>query len=269
MKPNIEQPIIMPITKITDEAEGIKTFEFEGKINSKPGQFVLLWIPRLNLKPFGVSYQSNNSFAVTVSKIGEFTKKLFKYKVGDKIGIQGPYGKAFQTNKKNVVLVGGGYGAAPLAFLAEELDKKGTNVTIIIGAKTKSCLIYHSRFKNHKNIDLLCMTDDGSLGKQGFTTDALKQILKRDKKIDMVYTVGPEIMMQNVIEVTDEYKIPCQASLERYMKCGFGICGQCCVDGAGVRVCQEGPVFSKEFVKKHISEFGKYERDKTGNKIKR
>ena len=181
-------------------------------------------------------------------------------------------------DKKNVVLVGGGYGSAPLAFLAEELEKKGTTVTIIIGAKNKSCFIYEKRFQNHNNINLLCMTDDGSLGKKGFTTDALKQILNKEgllqrkrgyRNIDMVYTVGPEIMMQKVIDVTDEYKIPCQASLERYMKCGFGICGQCCVDGTGARVCQEGPVFSKEFIQKHISEFGEYERDKTGNKIKK
>ena len=264
----IEQPIIMPIIDIVDEAQDIKTFKFKGKIKARPGQFVLLWIPRLNLKPFGVSYQDDNSFSVTVSKIGKFTKELFKKKVGDRIGIQGPYGKTFQIDKKNVILVGGGYGAAPLAFLAETLEKQGAKVTFIIGAKTKGCFIYESRFKNSK-INLLCMTDDGSLGKKGFTTDVLKQILNKDKNVDMVYTVGPEIMMKKVIEVTDEYKIPCQASLERYMKCGFGICGQCCVDRVGVRVCQEGPVFSKEFIKKYINEFGKYERDKTGNKIKR
>jgi len=262
-----EQPIIYKIIDIIDEAEGIKTFKLKGSIDALPGQFVMAWIPRLNLKPFGISAQDENSFNITVSQRGNFTEELFKKKIGDSLGIQGPYGKIFSQDKNNVILVGGGYGAAPLAFLADELEKKGAKITLIIGARDKGCLIYEERFKN-RNINLLCMTDDGSSGQKGFTTDALRKILSEDKEIEMVYTVGPEIMMQKIIDLTDEFNIPCEASLERYMKCGFGICGQCCVDGSGVRVCQEGPVFSKEFIKEHISEFGKYERDKTGNKIK-
>ena len=144
----IEQPIIMPIIDIIDEAQDIKTFKFDGKIDAKPGQFVLLWIPRVNLKPFGVSRQDDNSFSVTVSKIGDFTKELFEKKIGDKIGVQGPYGNPFEIDKKNVVLVGGGYGAAPLAFLADELEKKNSKITFIIGTRTKICFIYESKFKN-------------------------------------------------------------------------------------------------------------------------
>lgn len=261
----VEQPRIMKIDSITDEAEGIKTFTFKEKFNSSPGQFVMLWIPRLNMKPFGVSYMDEEKFSVTVSNVGEFTNELFKKKEGEIIGIQGPYGTGFVMDKKNTVLVAGGYGTAPLAFLAEELEKSGANVTLIIGARTKSQLVYTNRFKNSKVNAIFC-TDDGSFGKKGFTTDALKEVLENDSTIDFVYTVGPEIMMKKVIEITDENNIGCQASLERYMKCGFGVCGQCCVDDSGDRVCKSGPVYEKDYIKKYIKEFGHYKRDGTGKK---
>ena len=258
----VEQPLAIKIAEIINEAKDVKTFWFNHKIEAKPGQFVLLWIPQLDQKPFGISYLTENSFAVTVCKVGPFTEKLFNKKVGDYVGIQGPYGKPFSTNKNNVILVAGGYGAAPLSFLAEVLEKEGANVTFIIGAKTNECLVYKSRFPN-----LVCTTDDGSCGRKGFTTDVLKEVLKEDLTIDFVYSCGPEIMMQKVIELTDQYNVPCEVSLERYMKCGFGLCGQCCVDGSGVRVCQEGPIFTKEYVKEHLTEFNQYKRDKSGSKV--
>lgn len=261
-----EQPVSMKITEIIDEAKDIKTFKFKNKISATPGQFILLWIPRVDMKPFGVSYYYEDGFGVTVCRVGKFTEKLFEKKIGDYVGIQGPYGKSFSANAKNAVLVGGGYGTAPLSFLVDELLKKGAKITFIIGAKTKEALIYESRFEN-SGVNMIYMTDDGSSEKKGFATDALKDAVSQDKNIDMIYTCGPEIMMKKVIEISDENNINCEASLERYMKCGFGICGQCCVDDSGICACKEGPVFTKEFIKKNISEFGKYKRDKTGNKI--
>lgn len=261
----IEQPIAMKIVEVRDEAKNIRTFRFNYKLNAKPGQFILLWVPRLNLKPFGVSRQEPAGFEITVCKVGPFTEELFKKKVGEYVGIQGPYGKPFSTCRKNSVLVAGGYGAAPLAFLADELAKEGGKISIIMGAKTSDCLLFQSRFRN-KNIKLLCATDDGSAGKKGFTTDILAELLSEDKTINMLYTCGPEVMMKKVIELSDKHNIDCEVSLERYMKCGFGICGQCCLDHTGIRLCKEGPVFSKEFIKENISEFNKHKRDATGKK---
>ncbi|MFW6450368.1 MAG: dihydroorotate dehydrogenase electron transfer subunit [Nanoarchaeota archaeon] len=258
-----EQPKIMIIDSVKEEAHGIKTFTFQETINALPGQFIMLWLPRVNMKPFGVSYQDEKSFSVTVSNVGEFTNELFKKGKGDKVGIQGPYGNGFSVDKKNVVLVAGGYGTAPLAFLAEELEKTGVKVRIIIGAKSKEQLVYLERFEN-TNIKPIFSTDDGSYGQKGFTTDVLKEVLEKDKTVDFVYTVGPEIMMKKVIEITDKYNVGCEASLERYMKCGFGVCGQCCVDETGERVCKTGPVYNKSYIKKYITEFGKYKRDGKG-----
>jgi dihydroorotate dehydrogenase electron transfer subunit len=264
----IEQPIAVKIAEVRDEAKNIRSFRFNYRINAKPGQFILLWIPRLNLKPFGVSRQDSTGFEITVCKVGPFTEELFKMKVGDYVGIQGPYGKPFSACKKNSVLVAGGYGAAPLAFLADELAKEGGRVNFIIGAKTADSLVYKTKTRfNNPNIKLTHTTDDGSGGRKGFTTDVLKELLQNDKNIDMIFTCGPEVMMKKVIELSDQYCIDCEASLERYMKCGFGICGQCCTDHTGIRLCKEGPVFSKDFIKEHISEFNKHKRDATGKKI--
>ncbi len=261
---NLEQPTAIKIHSIYQETDNIKTFTFRHLINAKPGQFIMVWIPRIGMKPFGISCIDQETFSITVSQVGNFTNELFKKKEGDYVGFMGPYGNGFTTDKKNAILVAGGYGSAPLAFLAEELKKKGTKVTLIIGAKTKDQLTYKKRFANASIKTIFC-TDDGSEGEKGYTTDILKEELQKNKP-DVIYTVGPEIMMKKVIEIGDEYDIECEASLERYMKCGFGVCGQCCIDDTGERSCKTGPVYNKEYIKKYIKEFGKYKRDGTGKK---
>jgi dihydroorotate dehydrogenase electron transfer subunit len=256
----IEQPTALRIAAIKDEAKDIRTFFFDYQIEAEPGQFIMLWIPRVNQKPFGVSYLEKGKFGITVCKVGSFTDKLFEKKVGDIVGIQGPYGKPFDTRGKNIALVAGGYGTAPLAFLAEKLTKMGKKVHLIIGARSKDILTFQDRFP-----EATFCTDDGSCGLKGFTTEALTSLIERER-IDMVYSCGPEVMMKRVLDICEEHHIDCQLSLERYMKCGFGVCGQCCVDPIGICVCKDGPVFDKE-VMKRISEFGRYHRDGTGRRL--
>ena len=199
------------------------------------------------MKPFGVSYLKDNSFGITVCKVGPFTDKLFKLKKGDVVGIQGPYGNSFSTTTKNAVLVAGGYGAAPLGFLADTLVKKGTKVTFIIGAKCDDELVYKQRFKNSK-VNLIMTTDDGSCGRKGFTTDVLKNFLQINKKVDMIYSCGPEIMTKGVFRIAQGKNIRIQASLEAYIKCGIGICDECSI--CGQRICKDGPVFDEYQLKK-------------------
>ena len=259
-----EEPIVVKILKIEDEAKNIKTFHLDIKLESKPGQFVMLWIPGLNEKPFSI-YESENVLKLTVAKVGEFTEKLFSYKVGDKIGVRGPYGKPFSIAGKHIALVGGGYGSAPLTFLAKEALKQGIKSELIIGARNKELLLYMDK-EYPDEIKRHYCTDDGSYGFKGFTTERLKEILK-EKKIDTIYTVGPELMMKKIVDISDEYNAGCQISLERYMKCGFGVCAVCCVDPLGLRMCVEGPCIDKQTAKQ-ITEFGKYHRDAAGKKIK-
>ncbi|MBW2992487.1 dihydroorotate dehydrogenase electron transfer subunit [Candidatus Woesearchaeota archaeon] len=260
-----EQPIMLEIEKIVDEAKDFKTFIFRHNLYAEPGQFIMAWLPGIDEKPFSVSFQDNERFGITIFKIGKFTENLFKLKDGDKLGIRGPYGNGFTLKKGNIVLVGGGCGSAPMGFLADELKKFNSKINFIIGAKCKESLLFLDRM-NHSNIKITIATDDGSYGFKGFTTEVLENILKK-RQIDMVYTCGPEIMMKFVVQICDKYNVPCELSLERFMKCGIGVCGQCCMDNSGVIVCKDGPVFSGKVVKQ-LKEFGNYKRAKSGKKVK-
>ncbi len=263
MKNKLEQPITLPIKKIVQENPTVKTFYFDIDLKAQPGQFIMLWLPRIDQKPFGISYQKNGQTGVTICKVGPFTEKVFELKEGDLAGLQGPYGTYFKTDPaKNLALVAGGYGAAPLSFLVDANQDK--NIDFIIGAQCQEKLLFEDRLKQ-AGVNLHQCTDDGSCGFKGFCTDKLKEIVKT-KKIDLVCACGPELMQNKVVEICGQNNIPCQISLERYIKCGFGICGQCVVDPLGIRMCKEGPVISDKLVKQ-IYEFGKYHRDATGTKI--
>src|SRR3989338_6152825 len=253
-----EMPVTVPIKKVIDEANGIKSVILPYRLNAKPGQFAMIWLPGGDLKPVGVSYQDESSFGITVSAVGGWSKKICEMKAGELLGVMGPYGKAFKLEGKNIVLIGGGYGAASLMMLAERALKEETNATMIIGARSSDCLIYRERVKQ-LGLKTIFTTDDGSFGEKGFTTDVLQKILK-EEKADKVFAVGPELMEKRVAEICLENNVPCEISIERYMKCGFGVCGACSVDDEGKRVCVEGTVFSGEEALK-IREFGKYHRD--------
>jgi dihydroorotate dehydrogenase electron transfer subunit len=104
-------------------------------------------------------------------------------------------------------------------------------------------------------------TDDGSEGYHGLVTDVLKE---KVKDFDYVYTCGPEKCIEGVLDICLENRVPLQASLERYMKCGLGVCGSCML--GPWRVCADGPVFTDEQLKKLREEFGKFRRAPSGLK---
>ncbi len=108
----------------------------------------------------------------------------------------------------------------------------------------------------------LC-TDDGTVGFKGTTVDLLKDLLKK-QRFQKVYACGPERMLYKVVELCREHSIECEVSLERYMKCGFGVCGQC--DCSGQRVCIEGPVFNTEELSR-MEDFGRITITKTGERV--
>jgi dihydroorotate dehydrogenase electron transfer subunit len=256
----MEIPRVLKIKSVVEENKNTKTFLFDKTIEAQPGQFVMVWIPKLDEKPFSISY--TNPFGITIRKVGPFSEKLFQMNRGEKLGIRGPYGNSFELKGKRVCLISGGYGIIPLILFAENAKKKKPSITSIVGAKTKDDLLFLDRMKKSCS-KVIVTTNDGTFGEKGFATDVLESLLKKEK-FDCVYTCGPEIMMKKVFDICEEHKIECQASLERYMKCGFGLCGACCLDD--VRVCRDGPIFDSQQLSK-LSEFGKMKRDKSGSKI--
>jgi len=258
-------PKTIKIKNIISEANDISTFVFEYDLGAKPGQFVNLWIPEVDEKPFSVSYCDNKEFWLTIAKVGHATEKLFEKKIGDYVGIRGPYGTCFNAKENSTIaLVGGGYGTAPLYNFGLAAQKKGCKVYFITGARNEERLMFVNRAKK-AGFEVIICTNDGSVGFKGFTTDVLKNLIQKEK-IDSIHTCGPEIMEKFIMNISDEFSIPCEISVERYMKCCFGICGQCCVDKLGIPICKQGPVMPKELVKQ-IDEFGVYYRDKNGKKV--
>ena len=259
----IEQPIMVKICDILEESPGIKTFFFKLDLNFEPGQFVMVWIPLLDEKPFTISYIQKGLVGISVLKRGIFTNALRSKKIGDMLGIRGPYGKGFSfESNSNSCIVGGGIGMASLATLVDRLnlvvDKRRGHVTVIQGARTAQEILYQKRFKDMK----LC-TEDGTVGFKGTTVDLFKDLVKK-QRFQKVYTCGPERMLYKVVELCREHGIECEVSLERYIKCGFGVCGQC--DCSGQRVCIDGPVFNIEELSE-MEDFGKITITKTGERV--
>ena len=128
------------------------------------------------------------------------------------------------------------------------------------GENTAEQLMFLDRFP-----EMRVFTVDGSRGEKGFPTDALPALLA-EGKIKKVYTCGPEIMMTKVVKICHEASVASEVSLERYMKCAVGVCGQCCMDG--LRVCADGPVFDGEQLL-NAKDFGFRKLDKSGTWVMR
>lgn len=254
-------PKTVKITKIIDENPTIKTLVLDDQVSAEPGQFIMVWLPRVNEKPFSIV--NDDPLTITVQILGEFTQKLATLKVGDKLGWRGPYGDGyFKIIGKKILLVGGGCGSAPLFFLAKKARAQKTKVDIVMGAQTGCKLFFEKEYESLGCHNLIC-TDDGTKGFKGFTTHKVEELLQKEK-YDQVYACGPELMMDNLKKILDKFKIPYQFSLERYMKCGFGICDQCSING--LRVCKDGPVFNQNQIKL-LKDFGKFKRESTGEKV--
>ncbi len=289
MSEGFEQPVMMKIDKIISESDDTKSFMFRHNLDYSTGQFIMVWLPGIDEKPFAVSYSGDDFFGITVLERGKFTKYMHSMNVGEHLGIRGPFGHGFSITDNikdgsgNACVIGGGCGMASLSVLIERLQNnlnqrgdsnKGEQkhhpsspplqggergeVTILNGATTKATLLFKNRYK-----DITIFTDDGSEGIKGYPTDVLED-LHKENSYNIIYTCGPEIMMSKVYEFCKKHNIQCEASLERYMKCGIGICGQCVCDGQ--MVCKDGPVFDSHALIK-MNDFGSYSLLKSGQRV--
>ena len=251
-----EIPKMLEVSNIIKEGKGLTSFFFKHKLECRPGQFIMVWLPGFDEKPMAVSYLSKSEFAFTSQAVGKCTTALENVKKGDKLGIRGPYGNSFSI-KENTCVVAGGVGLSSLSTLIDSLKSP----VVIYGARSKEHLIYLKRFKN-KNMNI--KTDDGSFGRKGFTTDILEEVLGKNKKINLVQACGPEIMMKKILDLCNKHKVECEASVERYMSCGFGICGKCMINDR--IVCIDGPIFNSRQLNQ-LPEFGNFARLKSGRKV--
>ena len=262
-------PYICTIERVVDETPTVRTLYFHDEVlaNVKPGQFAMIWIPGVNELPMSVMISEKQDEAgLTVRKRGESSTALYNLKIGDKIGVRGPYGNSFEITNGKILLIGGGTGLVPLMRLIKYSNPDWTTnqITVLMGSKTKEEVFFedisNKMLTHSQNPQIIPVTEDGSYGEKGYVTDVLEKLLE-ENTYDAIYTCGPELMMHKVVKLANEKGIFVQASLERMMKCGVGICGSCCVNED--LVCRDGTVFDGQYLAKN-TEFGHFERTKSG-----
>jgi dihydroorotate dehydrogenase electron transfer subunit len=266
------------IEDVIDASPTVRTFVFKDAYlsNAEAGQFMMVWIPRVDEIPMSVMidpYDREGYAAVTVRRHGYATTALYEMSKGSTVGIRGPYGRGFSLRSGNVILVGGGTGLVPLLRLCKQLRsayKDDVRIDLIMGSRSKEEVILtdvSERLVSSNGRVTVC-TDDGSYGVRGYASDVFDTLLKeyadKSEDVSMVYTCGPERMMLKVLLTASKYGIDAQASLERIMKCGIGLCSSCCI-GRYI-LCKDGPVMDMNDILA-LREFGSYARDKSGRLI--
>jgi dihydroorotate dehydrogenase electron transfer subunit len=250
------RPISCIIKEVRSEARLIRTFRLNRKLDPTPGQYLMLWIRGLDEIPMSFSGPDT----ITVQAVGQATDALFKMGAGSSVGLRGPLGNGFLLQGERILLIGGGVGSAPLAFLGERALAAGLCVTSLLGFRSREDIIFQERFQALG--ETIITTDDGSYGISGRASAGLKELSLFD--YDQIYLCGPEMMMWDIISRTREHAAKTQACINRYFKCAAGICGSCCLDPEGIRVCLEGPVLRADRLLE--SEFGRYRRGPSGEK---
>ena len=209
------------------------------------GQFVNIKVTEehfpLIRRPISIFNYNDEIIELVVQEIGTGTRLICQKEPGT-FDMLGPFGHGFTiTENKRVLIAGGGVGNAPLYYLACRLKELNNHVTYIYGARSKDYIFLEDRYKAVVD-DFYIMTDDGSKGKKGFTTDMASELFA-SKNYDVVYTCGPDLMMKGITSITpSEVKI--EVSMEKYFACGAGLCAGCTVETTGglKRACYEGPV---------------------------
>ena len=222
-------------------------------VAAQPGQFITVRCGDFTLRrPFSIHQVSSREIALLFKVTGKGTLCLSQQQTGDRIDILGPLGRGFsiEPGARNLLLVAGGIGIAPLVFLMQYAVSQH-QITLIHGASTAAQL-YTERSQptaiSYQVAQFVPVTEDGSMGKKGMATDILPDFLDR---ADQVYACGPADMYKAMAEMSSRAKPSnlklrkCQVSLEVRMGCGFGACYGCTINTKkGLKqVCRDGPVF--------------------------
>lgn len=212
----------------------------------KAGQFVEVQVNSdskvLLRRPISINdvdYQTNE-ISLIIQTVGQGTKELAKISEGEEVSLVYPLGNGFPIEGKNILLIGGGVGIAPLLYLAKKFQETGVKADVLLGFRSQEQMISLDDFEKYSNVYI--STQDGSAGEKGLVTE--HSIFS--KPHDIIYTCGPTPMMKAISEHALKNNINCYASLENKMACGIGAC-LCCVQNTteGHKcTCTEGPVFN-------------------------
>ncbi|MBM3308004.1 MAG: FAD/NAD(P)-binding protein [Candidatus Eisenbacteria bacterium] len=268
---NLYRPIDSVIEDIKKETPAITTYRFRPKepLTFEAGQFVELTVPGVGEAPFTPSSNPNvkDTLEITIMRVGTVTEALERMKVGDIVGIRGPYGKGYDLTSfagKEILIVGGGVGLAPLRSLIlalfHEIDKY-RKISIRYGARTPDDIVYKDllpQWAKMKNTEVLLTIDAPHPSWTG--TVGVITVLLEDTPFDMktaaAFVCGPPIMLKFVnLKLIEKGWDPNHIyhSMERNMSCGLGKCGHCMM--GEYYICKDGPVLTAAQVAKFEDPF--------------
>ena len=240
---------ILDKQELTPQIKQVKINAPEIAEKAKAGQFVILRVDDEGERiPLTLAAWENTTGTITLifQEVGVSTKKLGCLQVRDEIlNIAGPLGKPSEVKNYGLAaVVCGGVGTAAAYPIAKALKEAGNTVVSIIGARTEGLLILEEEMKQVSD-ELYISTDDGSKGRKGFVSDTLKSLIEQKYQFDIVYAIGPPLMMRTTSEVTRPYGIKTIVSLNPIMVDGMGMCGACRVSVGGLTkfACIDGPEF--------------------------
>jgi len=237
------------IERIKGLTKSIKEYEIllEDRIKPEPGQFAMLWIPRVGEIPLSIADAEDNTVKFIVAKVGRVTGYMHERLVaGDRVFIRGPLGRGFTlASSSRALLVAGGYGLAPLHFLAKKLRAAGCGVKALLGFKSDDDIFYREEFEKLGEVEI--SVEHGSSGYRGTVLDLFRGVI-RNGSYDMVYVCGKEELNLAVMRECLRAGLPIEASFERRIRCGAGICGSCSIEPLGLRVCRDGPILDGRMI---------------------
>ena len=221
---------------------------------AQAGQFVIIRLGEHSERiPLTIADFDRNkgTLALFVQIVGKSSDELSHLQSGDSLlDLVGPLGTPTHIEKVgNFIGVGGGVGVAPLYPITRAMKQAGNHVTTILGARDKSLIILEDEMRQVSD-QVIMTTNDGSAGIKGLVIDPLKKMLEEGKKIDLVFAIGPMVMMRAVCDTTRPYKVKTMVSLDTMMLDGTGMCGACRVNiGSEVKfTCVDGPDFDGHLV---------------------
>jgi len=246
------------ITAISNECEGIKTFRINKSMKHEPGQFIEISVLGIGECPISICSSPANYIDLCIRDVGNVTHSIHNLKKGDSVFIRGPYGHGYPMKEmegKNLIVIGGGTGTAPLRSVMEHIEKnrkKYKKVQVFLGFRSSDDILFKNDMKRWKNIFDLNITVDKAdkkwKGPVGVVTKLLDSAsLNKDAE---VITCGPPIMIKFAIESLKKKGFndnQIYVSLERLMHCGIGKCGHCMIENR--YVCKDGPVFRQDYAK--------------------
>lgn len=245
------------ILKKLELAPKIKLFEVSASeiaLKAKAGQFVVFRVDEKGERiPLTIVDWDTKKGTITLIflEVGVSTIKLGALEVGDEIlNLVGPLGNPSEIkNFGTVAVVCGGVGTAAAYPIAKALKNAGNKVISIVGAKTEKTLVLENEMKAVSD-ELFVSTDDGTKGQKGYVSDVLKLLIDKGYKFDVVYAIGPSMMMRATANLTKSYSLKTIVSLNPIMVDGMGMCGACrvTVDGETKFACVDGPEFDAAVV---------------------